>query len=227
MSDQSDKHTFALQHILSGIADGLNTAQENLRDVAPYDAFGRPNTVYQLPYLDFELKVTTSSLETNREVPMLKMARIPLHACYFNLRPRQKEGTLSNEVNSTISGRFVAVVPNEGKPQRMLAFTSKSPEKKQGIYKISLEALCKNVLDEVFADVLVEFNFDKQASDRLNISPIENPPEFTKSEERTNPNGIASTSVSIPANEFEKGQTYVIVANAGNLYSSIAIQYEP
>ncbi len=227
MSDQSEKHTFALQHILSGIAEGLNTAQENLRDVAPYDSFGRPNTMYQLPYLDFDLKVTTSSVETNRNVPLLKMTRIPLHTCFFNLKPQQKQGSTSNEVNSTISGRFVAVVPNEGKPQRMLVFSSNEVVKKGSKYTIQLEALCKNVMEEVFANVLVEFNFDKLASEQLNATPIQTLPEFSVSEKPTNNDGIALTEVSIPEKEFEKGLTYVIVANIGNLYSSIAIQYEP
>lgn len=227
MSDQSEKHTFALQHILSGIADGLNTAQENLRDVTPYDSFGRPNTMYQLPYLDFNLKVTTSSVETKKDVPLLQMARFPIHACFFNLKPQQKQGSTSNEVNSTISGRFVAVVPNEGKPQRILVFSSKEVVKKGSIYTVQLEALCKNVMEEVFSDVLVEFNFDKLASEQLNATPIQSLPAFKVSEKATNNEGIASTEVSIPANEFEKGLTYVIVANVGNLYSSIAIQYEP
>ena len=56
--------TFALQDILLGVADSLNEAQQALRDVEPYDSFGRPNTVYQLPYLDFSLKVT-SEFETS------------------------------------------------------------------------------------------------------------------------------------------------------------------
>ncbi|MGD1847500.1 MAG: hypothetical protein ACFB10_19095 [Salibacteraceae bacterium] len=59
----STNNSFALQEILLGISDSLNEAQEALRDVAPYDAYGRPNTTYQLPYLDFDLKVT-SEFET-------------------------------------------------------------------------------------------------------------------------------------------------------------------
>jgi hypothetical protein len=45
MSSQTNITAFALQDILEGIADGLSDAQRHLRDIAPYDTFGRPNTI--------------------------------------------------------------------------------------------------------------------------------------------------------------------------------------
>jgi hypothetical protein len=59
-------NTLALQEILLGIADGLTDAQHQLRTMAPYDEYGRPNTLYQVPYLDFQLQVT-SEFETTTD----------------------------------------------------------------------------------------------------------------------------------------------------------------
>ena len=54
---QSAYNSLALHEIVLSIADSLNEAQQQLRSMPPYDEYGRPNTLYQLPYLDFNLEV--------------------------------------------------------------------------------------------------------------------------------------------------------------------------
>ena len=56
---QANKNALALHEILLSIADSLNVAQHELRSMPPYDEYGRPNTMYQLPYLDFSLEVNS------------------------------------------------------------------------------------------------------------------------------------------------------------------------
>jgi hypothetical protein len=52
---ESNIHSLALQDILLSIAEGLNKAQNELNNMQPYDEYGRPNTIYHVPYLDFNL----------------------------------------------------------------------------------------------------------------------------------------------------------------------------
>jgi len=57
--DNQSSGALTLKEILLGITDSLNEAQHKLRNMEPYDEYGRPNTMYQIPYLDFNLQVTS------------------------------------------------------------------------------------------------------------------------------------------------------------------------
>jgi len=58
----------ALQDILVSIADSLSQAQQQLSSMPPYDSFGRPNTLYQLPYLDLNI-VLSAKFDIDESTP--------------------------------------------------------------------------------------------------------------------------------------------------------------
>lgn len=224
MSDQSKKHTFALQDILSGIADGLNSAQENLNNAQPYDAFGRPNTIYQLPYLDFSLRVTTSSVSSPQHSKKMAFGRLPMQTCYFNINPLASPDSAEKEIISTISGRFVASPSNDNGPQRILELEEGKISKNDNAYDVNIKVICKDVMGEVYKGVKVEFNFDLEASNLLTDKVITKTPVLNSGIVETEEDGAADVVLTIPKDEFEASITFVITANAANLYQTIAIQ---
>ena len=176
---QSSNTSLALHEILLGIADSLNQAQQQLRNMPPYDEYGRPNTMYQLPYLDFSLQVTsdfesttqTSTPKASPTIPAIgNIGKVQSGLLRFN--PQAVIATTSNNqkshIASTISGRFVAVLPNEGVPQVNLTVATQGPELLSGIARFKITVSIANTLNEKFPNTTVEFNFDAETSQNIN-----------------------------------------------------------
>lgn len=217
MSSQTNITAFALQDILEGIAEGLSDAQRNLRDIAPYDSFGRPNTIYQVPYLEFSLHVTsefqtiTNDLDQSRKV----------------LKFQPVKSTSSNssktEIYSSVNGKFVATVPNEGLPQTIILVKTSEPVLDTGFYEIEIEAEVKNTVGEKLPGSTVEFNYDEETSSVLNSGAVLDVPTFTSAEVSTDTNGIATTTIKIAEADFDAGNFYVINVNIGTITKSVSI----
>lgn len=215
--------TFALQDILMGIADSLNEAQEALRSAPPYDALGRPNTLYQLPYLDFSLKVT-SEFESEQSADPEADPRKAIRFRSVKEVATTKNTSSRTEILSTISGRFVASVPNEGLPQTIIDVRAINPVvTKDGYYQYDLEVQLSNAAGEKLIDSVVEFNFDEDASAALNASQTLSLPLFSTSEVKTDATGIARSSVKLHAEAFDKGTWYIITVNNGTVNKSISL----
>ncbi|MEY4926081.1 MAG: hypothetical protein RI894_517 [Bacteroidota bacterium] len=222
MSIQSETSALALQDILLGIADSLNQAQNHLRSLPPYDQYGRPNTMYQLPYLDFSLQVTSefdTTTTTNSN---------GAQACYLRFRPVTTQTVTSdkNQIVSSISGRFVAVMPNEGMPQVILQY-----EKKRAVlnstnthYTVEVTVRLTNSANEKLSSSRIEFNFDSQESIKIS-SPItfSTPPSFSISEGLTDANGEIKTIISLPKAAYDNHFTFIFKINSGTIIRSIAI----
>ncbi|HAA16265.1 MAG TPA: hypothetical protein DCE41_33010 [Cytophagales bacterium] len=232
MSTENTVNTasFALKEILEGIAEGLNEAQEALREQPPYDAFGRPNTIYQLPYLDFSLKVT-SEFETT-ETTASDSGGSPLYArrLRFKSLTPQKSGSSSSttdvEIHSTISGRFVASMPNEGLPQTIIQVKTEIKDAFSDPVLVKLDISVGNAAGEALVGSIVELNFDEETSVTLNsgnVLPTEDYPAFDQGEIRTGADGLASATVSIKKSLYDAGNYFVITANVGNVTKSISI----
>lgn len=228
MSDQSSQAAaFALQEILLGIADGLNEAQQALREQPPYDAYGRPNTMYQLPYLDFSLKVTSEFDETTQTVGG---GSEPTAANWAKLRFRpvkqittEEETTTSGfEIVSTISGRFVASVPNEGLPQIILLVKATVVDPLASPVVADLEVVVSNAAGEILPNTTVEFNYDAEASEAFNDGTTA-VPTFGAAEVKSDATGKATTTVSMDSTEFAAGNFFVIKVNVGTVSKSISI----
>lgn len=225
MSTPTTITTFALQDILLGISDSLNEAQQSLRDAEPYDAFGRPNTLYQLPYLDFQLKVTSEFESTVESTG----TAAPMQAIRFGAvrQPATSTNTSSNsktEILSTLSGRFVASVPNEGLPQTIIQVkTTVAEDPIAGFYEVELEVELSNVAGEKLADSLVEINLDEEASEALNGTALQAMPVFAAGEVKTNAEGLASTHINFPETDFASGKYFILTVNTGTISKTLSI----
>ncbi|WP_123955360.1 hypothetical protein [Flavobacterium cheongpyeongense] len=232
---QSSNTSLALHEILLGIADSLNQAQQQLRNMPPYDEYGRPNTMYQLPYLDFSLQVTsdfesttqTTNTKANPSLPVMpaigNIGKVQSGLIRFN--PQATIPTSTNQkshIASTISGRFVAVLPNEGLPQVNLTVATQGPEIKGGIASFTITVSIANTLNEKFPNTTVEFNFDVETSQNIN-GVIVTPPVFSSMEGKTNLNGELTTTINLNINDYNNGRTFLIRVNSGSVSKSIAI----
>lgn len=216
MSAGSEIAGLALQDILDGIADGLNEAQQSLRNMAPYDEFGRPNTIYQLPYLDFNLQVTSefnSYLEPgSQEKQFMRFAPA---------KERMVTKDANTEIFSTISGRFVATTPNEGLPQTILEVQTSSPVKRSSEYEIEVNVIVRNAAMENVVGSKVEFNFDEDLTHTINI--IDGSPTILKGEIYSDNEGKANNLIKIPETDFDKNRIFVFNINVGNVHKTVSI----
>lgn len=232
---QSSNTSLALHEILLGIADSLNQAQQQLRNMPPYDEYGRPNTMYQLPYLDFSLQVTsdfestTQTTNTNTKANLSVMPAIgnigKVQSGLIRFNPQSVISTSNNQkshIASTISGRFVAVLPNEGMPQVNLTVTTQGPELKTGIARFNIIISIANTLNEKFPNTTVEFNFDAETSQNINSVAV-TPPTFSSMEGKTDANGELTTTIDLNINDYNNGRTFLIRVNSGSVSKSIAI----
>jgi hypothetical protein len=251
-TEQSAITKFALNDILNGLASGLNDAQKQLRSMAPYDEFGRPNVMYQLPYLDFQLQVNSefestsatgtagnngipvgatlgAKLATPRVVeeptPGLLPVKFGAPKASFKFSTVKNGDTKGNvEVKSTISGRFIAIAPNEGLPQIVLSIAQEAPVSASvDLYKINLNANLSNTGGEKIRNSLIEFNFDKELSDSINPNVSYSNPTFSASEVRTNETGIASTCVLVKKSDYDSGVRFILTIGFGTMIKSISI----
>ena len=216
MSTGSEIAGLALQDILDGIADGLNEAQQSLRNMAPYDEFGRPNTIYQLPYLDFNLQVTSEfDSFTNQNNQEKKVMR------FSPARENLTTTSASTEIFSTISGRFVATTPNEGLPQTILEIQTTEPNKRYSKYEVEVTVNVRNAAMESLVGSKVEFNYDEDLTATLNT--VDALPTLSDGELYSDQSGIVRTMFKVPAGDFEKGRIYVFNINVGNVHKTVSI----
>lgn len=233
MSTQNTSIT--LKEILLGISESLNEAQHQLRNAAPYDEYGRPNTLYTLPYLDFTLQVETE-LETSSTTDgtydqstgygKYAMAEMPYSpAPMMTYRPVSKtsSSTESDKITSSISGRFVAIAPNEGLPQLIIEAIPKQTNT-SNIYDIEVAVF--NSAGEKIPGALVEFNYNRDKTILLNTNSVLNHnTNFVKQGEViTDVNGIAVNTIQIDTTDYNAKNTIQIDINVGTVFTKISIQ---
>lgn len=248
---QSAYNSLALHEILLSIANSLNEAQHQLRNMPPYDEYGRPNTLYQLPYLDFNLEVI-SQFESTEKVTttsgtsggvQTKLATMPAGGDTGKLVSKETFAQVSNPnairfvpfrstetntkdigtITSTISGRFVAVMPNEGLPQIFLSCTSeKTAGNAQSTdYKLTIKVL--QATNAPIAGQRIEVNFDELTSTGINGQAVSSPLFLGNKDGYTNSNGEFILSVRLNNTDYNSGKIFVFVANSGTQFSSVAI----
>lgn len=231
---QSAYNSLALHEIVLSIADSLNEAQQQLRNMPPYDEYGRPNTLYQLPYLDFNLEVVsqfestqTSGTDGTLEIPG-RTATLPVLALNaIRFTPfRSTETTSKNlgSITSNISGRFVAVMPNEGLPQIFLSCSAELNDEVPNLIEYQLVISVVNAGNDPVAGQRIEINFDEQTSLGFNSDTPVTPPVFLGAKDGyTDSTGKFTVSVQIDTTDYDTDKTFVFVANSGTHFSSIAI----
>jgi hypothetical protein len=229
---QSAYNSLALHEIVLSIADSLNEAQQQLRSMPPYDEYGRPNTLYQLPYLDFNLEVIsqfettqTSGTDGTLEIPGRTATSPVLALNAIRFTPfRSTETTSKNlgSITSNISGRFVAVMPNEGLPQIFLNCSAELIDPDLIIYQLVISVV--NASNDPVAGQRIEINFDELTSLGFNSDTPVTPPVFLGAKDGyTDSAGKFTVSVQIDNTDYDADKTFVFVTNSGTHFSSIAI----
>lgn len=227
--------SITLKEILLGISDSLNEAQHQLRNAAPYDEYGRPNTLYTLPYLDFTLQVETeltqssttdASYEQKTSTGKYAMQELPYSpAPVMTYRPVSKTSNTaeSDKITSNISGRFVAIMPNEGMPQLIIEAIPKAIGT-LGMYDIEVAVF--NSAGEKIPGALVEFNYNKDKTNLLNAnSSLNHQTNFVKQGEIiTDVNGKAINTVQIDTTDYNAKNSIQIDINVGTVFTKISIQ---
>lgn len=217
---QSQINSFALQDILLGIVDGLTEAQERLRSLPPYDEYGRPNPNYQVPYLDFNLQVVS-------EFQTIEQQNTPGSKTMMKFKPAPKTQNAPNsvEIFSTITGRFVAVVPNDGLPQTVInaTVTALPFDPNVGTSEFDLEIELINAIGEKLSNTWVEFNYDENMSVSLNNGGTLVAPIFEFGELKTDVNGIVTNRIQLDPTQYNAGKFLVISVNTGTVYKSVSI----
>lgn len=232
----SVNNALTLKQILLGISDSLNEAQNHLRNVKPYDEFGRPNTLYTLPYLDFNLQVE-AEFEKETSSTSQKDTSYPVSSPYERSYKKGYEKSIAfkpvaitntdtketNKITSTISGRFVAIVPNEGLPQLIINAT---PKPTNNIHEFDIEVEVFNAAGEKISDALVECNYNQQKTALLNPNVTLNHTTtfLNTSEIRTDVNGKAVAKVKVDGVDYASGYILIIEVNVGNVFTKISIQ---
>jgi hypothetical protein len=231
-----------IEDILVSLAQGIRDAQDRLNQLEPFDEYGRPRPQYYLPHLDFTLKINaveTKTTDTGAVTPAASSAvgfvqakqissvrsfamvrQAPINFALAN--PSKSSSITTNEVYSTISGRFVAVPPNEGMPQIALTVTStKDASGKQTVRVASSYAAGGPV-----RGATVEFNADPVSTAALNelSNPVvlDNTLIFQNGAVLTDEAGIAATVVDLSAVPAGIAKL-LVVANLGPVRASILI----
>jgi len=237
---QASTNSLALHEIILSIADSLNEAQEQLRSMPPYDEYGRSNTLYQLPYLDFNLEVisqfetteTSGGTTTGGQTRQLgertgSLSTAPVLSAIRFVPFRSTETTSKNlgSITSNVSGRFVAVMPNEGLPQFLLHGIAKPIEtnSQYAVFSIAIHAIQPN--NDVLVGKRVEINFDEATSLEINDDNAVTAPIFIGAKDgyTRKDDGALYLQVKLNITDYNAGRTFVFVANSGTQFTSIAI----
>ena len=125
---------------------------------------------------------------------------------------------------STISGRFVATVPNEGLPQVVILVNTATPVSVTGgEYKVEIEVKLINVVGEALANSLIEFNFDQDGSDTLNGATTYTLPRFGIAEVRTDGDGVAKTDFFVTQTDYDADVCFLVSIGTGSIIKSVSI----
>lgn len=192
-----------LETVIVGIADSLTEATEQLSAMPPLDTFGRPNPQYQLPYLDFQIgfRLVTQTTRDGRRA-------------FLFFKPTGSS-TSSNEVTSTISGRFIAVPPGDGLPLPLLSVTVTGSGSTRHLL---LHAA--NSSGEALAGARIQLNVDVAMSQALSATAgvaepgIAENVALTSAVVTTDVTGQASTEVTL-ADELPASAVVLVTAELG------------
>jgi hypothetical protein len=233
MSNNSENITMGLHDILLSMADSLNQTQQQLKNVAPYDSFGRPNTMYQLPYMDFNLELASEF--SNTTVSSGGMQTGGSRKILFGTLPvRGTSSNASQKIVSTLSGRFIATPPHESLSQITLKVDVElppavvidpnnplpiaNPQFTFATIKLTLE---KNQAEPI-ENGLIECNYNTEKTKLLNGNVKFLAPTFDHLAVKTNANGYAEILVTF---EGKSSISHIITINYGAIVKEISIKY--
>jgi hypothetical protein len=205
MSDTANISADAIAALLGGLASALTDAQQTMAELPPTDAFGRSLPSYRIPELDFSFEIET--VEASSSSPGAK----------WLLQPSKASSAL-NTISSTISGKIVAVPPNGGLPQTLIAAIQRGG---------SLEVSLSNSAGEILTQTPVEFEFDAEASSALHGTTLTSARRlalFDAQQTQTDQSGVAT--VGIGRSALKAGESAVVLVRAAGAETRISLKKE-
>lgn len=176
MPDNTGMLTGTIDDYLLGLADGLQKAQASLNQVSLIVQKDEPPITYQIPRLDFELKLAFE-LVISDDGEDSKQLRFKTPG------GGQSSRQTTTEATSTIRGTLMAVPRAAGKPQPIIQTTLERVDKNQ----LNVIVTTTTSAGEKMVGVEVHFNIDRIRSRDLSQSlanlpakePLEPRPETT------------------------------------------------
>lgn len=160
MADQNELLTGSIDDYLLGLADGIQKAQRQLSQMALVVQPGEAPVTYQIPRVDFELKMAFEMTAASGEDAASGGATL-------RFRPAgvRRGGTTSTstEASSIIKGAFIAVPVHGGKPPPVIRTTLRRISGR----KLEVTVTVSSAAGEKLAGVDVQFNVDRDLSKTL------------------------------------------------------------
>ncbi|MCB9529508.1 MAG: hypothetical protein H6703_02530 [Myxococcales bacterium] len=154
IDDPTDLFEATLDDYLVGLANGIRQAQAQLNAIVVDGPPGQPAIGYQLPRVDFELKLAFALSHAAPAPGAAPTVRLVARA------PQPVAGGFTAEGTSTLRGSFVAVPIAAQRPSVVLSLAFRMRHERD----IELEATVVDALGEPQAGVEVEFNVDRDRS---------------------------------------------------------------
>lgn len=229
MSDPTEFVSTTIDELLLSMAEGLVQAQEELGRLRTVDDLGRPGPSYQIPHLEFELRVSArltedAALDHRYALEATRRATRKKHLLVQPVQPTAGTGLFQAEIVSTLRGRFVAVPPNGGLPPLTVA----SEIVRLGPASRRLAVTVTNALGEAIAGLEVHFNLDLAASQALSAADGVALPALRPGTRlvgglvRTDAAGRASNELTLDAGE-PTGASVVVSVDVAGVSESLTI----
>ena len=202
--------TAPIDDYLLALADGIYKAQRQLGQLSIDLQPGQPAVTYQLPRVDFELKMTyeLSQSDTGDASKVLR------------IRPADARRTGSSasraEAMSTIKGSFVAVPAQSGRPPAVVrSEVTRLATSTAQVARYGIVVSVTTAAGERLSDIEVQFNIDRRMSAALSSTPQrpyrpEDVTAITPAVAVTRADGRASTELAISAAELGAQKLLVV-----------------
>jgi hypothetical protein len=155
VADQDELLTGSIDDYLLGLADGIQKAQRQLSQMALVVQPGEAPVTYQIPRVDFELKMSFEMTTTPDD-----------GSTSLRFRPaggRRGGGSTTTEASSVIRGSFVAVPVHGGKPPPVIRTTLRRISSR----KLEVTVTVTSAVGEKLSGIDVQFNVDRDLSKKL------------------------------------------------------------
>ena len=226
--------TGTIDDYLLALADGIVKAQDELNRISVNNTPGQPAVQYQIPKLDFELKMSfalekESETKIGNNAPQPKRGKfgrkIPqLQAMPIN--PTTTSENFSADAVSTIKGSFIAIPLNGGKPPNVLSLILLEHTKQNATIQITLKNAVGEPLSHQTVGLGVDRDFSQQLNEERGLSgakkKLKPTTEFKETEVSTDVNGTAIATLGIAPQEASE-VSIVVEATIGNLSESLII----
>jgi hypothetical protein len=202
MADLNDPFS-TLDDFLLSLADGVAHAQTELSRAGAFGPPGR-QSLYQLPRVDFELKmnlrVVNDPALSLRYRPLRPLRANDKHLLFRPLAAEEAAGTL--EIAAVIRGAFVAIPANNGLPGPMIDVAVKTEDPKRPTVRVT----ARNAAGEPLPGTEVQLNVDREESALLTAGPggaydIAPDTGFDRPVVTTDANGVAEAGLKISSDQ--------------------------